>query len=234
MSMYVKELWRYPVKSMRGESLTHAQIAVDGISGDRLVHVQNGRGLTTARSHPDLLGLAATTDDTGEIRVEGYPWRDTGADELVKRAVGRDGHLVASDSPDRFDVLPLLVASDGAIAAFGRDGRRLRPNIVIGGVAGLAERMWEGRGMLIGSVVVYLDSLRQRCIVTTYDPDTVQRDGEVLRDIHRRFGGLLALNTAVLRPGSTRVDDPVRLLSADETDAVRRERGSATRLFRPR
>lgn len=234
MSMYLKELWRYPVKSMRGESLSQAEIAVDGIVGDRLVHVQNVRGLTTARSHPDLLGLAATTDDAGEIRVEGFPWRDRGADELVKQAVGPDGHLMASASPDRFDVLPLLVATDGAIAAFGRDGRRLRPNIVIGGVDGLTERTWEGRAMLIGSVVVYLDSLRQRCIVTTYDPDTLQRDGEVLRDIHRRFGGLLALNTAVLRPGSARVDDPVRLLSSDETDALRHARGAATRSSRPR
>jgi hypothetical protein len=29
------------------------------------------------------------------------------------------------------DVLPLLVATDGAIKAFGYDGRRLRPNLVI-------------------------------------------------------------------------------------------------------
>jgi uncharacterized protein len=82
--------------------------------------------------------------------------------------------------------------------------------------------------MLIGSVVVCLDSLRRRCIVTTYDADTVQRDGEVLRDIHRRFAGPLARNTAVLRPGSVRVDDPVRLLSSDETDALPHARGAAT------
>jgi hypothetical protein len=36
----------------------------------------------------------------------------------------------------RFDVLPLLVATDGAIAALGEDGRRLRPNVVVGGVDG--------------------------------------------------------------------------------------------------
>jgi len=33
-------------------------------------------------------------------------------------------------------VVPLLVATDGAIAAFGHDGRRLRPNIAVGGVEG--------------------------------------------------------------------------------------------------
>ena len=43
------------------------------------------------------------------------------------------------DGVERFDVLPLLIATDGAIAHIGFDGRRLRPNIVIGGVEGLEE-----------------------------------------------------------------------------------------------
>ena len=59
-------------------------------------------------------------------------------------AVGSGAHLVRSDGADRFDVLPLLVATDGAIAALGRDRRRLRPNILLGGVVGLAEREWPG------------------------------------------------------------------------------------------
>ena len=36
-------------------------------------------------------------------------------------------------------MLPLLVATDGAVAAFGRDVRRLRPNVLIGGVEGMDE-----------------------------------------------------------------------------------------------
>jgi hypothetical protein len=47
--------------------------------------------------------------------------------------------------------------------------------------------------------------------MTTVDPDTLERDPEVLRDIGRRFGGRLALNADVLRPGSIRVGDPVVL-----------------------
>jgi len=34
------------------------------------------------------------------------------------------------------------------------------------------------------------------------DPDTLERDPEVLYDIGRRFKGRLALNAAVLRPGN--------------------------------
>ena len=52
-----------------------------------------------------------------------------------------------------------LVATDGAIAAFGRDGRRLRPNLVIGGINGLDERKWPGRRLRTGGVVIDLDSL---------------------------------------------------------------------------
>jgi uncharacterized protein YcbX len=214
--MYVEQLWRYPVKSMRGEALAEAEVALDGIRGDRLVHVENDRGVVTARRNPGLLGLAATTGPDGVVQVEGHPWHDPRAAGLVRDAAGPHGLLVAFDGPERFDVLPLLVATDGAIAAFGHDGRRLRPNLVIGDVPGLAERSWEGRVIAIGPAVLYLDSLRLRCVMTTYDPDTLRRDPEVLRDIHRRFGGTLALNTTVLRPGTVRVGDPVSLLATDE------------------
>ena len=48
----------------------------------------------------------------------------------------------------------LLVATDGAIAQQGIDARRLRPNIIVGGVEGLAERTWPGRCLCIGDVVI--------------------------------------------------------------------------------
>ena len=105
-------------------------------------------GLITSRTHPGLLGLSATLDPAGEALVEGDPWWHPRVEALVSEAAGPDAHLVPYDGPERFDILPLLVATDGAIAAFGRDGRRLRPNIVIGGVQGLAERHWEARGLV--------------------------------------------------------------------------------------
>jgi uncharacterized protein len=105
-----------------------------------------------------------------------------------------------------------MVATDGAIAAFGRDRRRLRPNIVLGGVDGLAEREWEGHTLRIGDVLIALDSLRARCVMTTFHPDTLDQDVDVLRDIHRRFDGKLALNAAVERPGVISVGDQARVL----------------------
>ena len=110
----------------------------------------------------------------------------------------------------------LLVATDGAITAFGYDGRRLRPNLVIGGVAGLDERTWAGRYLRIGDVVVALESLRGRCVMTTFDPDTLEQDLHVLRSIVDRFGGRLALNASVVRGGHVRENDNVELVSRNE------------------
>ena len=45
--------------------------------------------------------------------------------------------------------------------------------------------------------------------MTTVDPDTLERDPEVLREFARRFRGRLALNAEVLAPGTISVGDPV-------------------------
>ena len=130
----------------------------------------------------------------------------------VEAAAGAGARLVRSAGVERFDILPLLVATDGAVAAFGHDRRRLRPNLVVGGVEGLAERDWEGRALRAGGVVIGVRDLRQRCIMTTFDPDTLEQDVEVLKGIHRRFGGRLALNCYVVRGGTLSVGDPVELV----------------------
>ena len=210
--MRVAELWRYPVKSLAGERLRHAAVSVGGIAGDRVVHVQAGRRVVTARTHPRLLALSATLGEDGEPLIEGRPWTAPASAAAIRAAAGRDAVLARHDGPERFDVLPLLVATDGAIAALGVDGRRLRPNLVIGGVDGLAERGWPGRRLRIGEVVIALEKLRGRCVMTTYDPDTQIQDLGVLRRIVDDFGGRMALDSAVLTPGTIAVGDTVELL----------------------
>jgi uncharacterized protein len=212
--MWVSELWRYPVKSMAGEPMHTVALGRDGIDGDRVLYVQDARGrLVTSRSRPGLLGLHAVLGADGEPLIEDRPWTDPWVERAVEAAAGKGARLMRSAGVERFDILPLLVATDGALAAFGHDRRRLRPNVVIGGVPGLAEREWEGRALRAGATVIGIRDLRQRCIMTTFDPDTLEQDVEVLKGIHRRFGGSLALNAYVVRDGTLSVGDPVELIA---------------------
>jgi len=211
MSLYIAGLWRYPVKSLAGERLSTAVLEPDGIVGDRLVVVAGPEGVRTSRRQHRLLGLRGTLDAEGRALINGYPWDSEEALRLVKDAAGDDAWLEPSHETNRFDILPLLVATDGAVASFGRDVRRLRPNILIGGVDGMSENDWPGATLRTGSAIVGLDSRRTRCPMTTVDPDTLERDPDVLRDIGKRFGGRLALNAAILRGGVLHEGDPVTL-----------------------
>ena len=219
--MWVAEIWRYPVKSLAGEPLEGAQVREDGIAGDRrvLVYNEQTRRLITSRTHPRLLGLKATLDSNGEPLINGHPWDDPESARAVLYAAGPHARLIRWEGLERFDILPLLVGTDGALEAFGYDRRRLRPNIVIGGVQGLAEREWPRQRARIGDLIIEFAQLRARCVMTTYDPDTQEQNHQVLRDIVRKFGGTLALDTAVIKPGRIAVGDPVELLAPDQEGA---------------
>src|ERR1700750_2782922 len=141
--MQVEELWRYPVKSLRGERLAAADVGVDGVAGDRLVHVreQSGR-VVTSRFRPRLLGLQGTLGDDGEPLLAGLAWDFAGARDLVRSAAGPGVELVrfkGGDRGQRFDVLPLTVLTTSMAEAVGVDRRRFRPNIVITGAVDLRE-----------------------------------------------------------------------------------------------
>jgi uncharacterized protein YcbX len=219
--MKVAQIWRFPVKSMGGERLERALVGPLGIEGDRVVHVEDAHGrVISSRTHPGLLGHRARLDESGEPLVDGVAWTDPGAQRHVTAIAGPGARLVRGESAERFDVLPLLVATDGAIAAFGHDGRRLRPNIVIGDVDGLAERSWPGLQLRIRDVLIGVQDLRGRCVMTTFDPDTLEQDPKILREIVRKFGGKLALNCYVIRGGEIRVGDTVELLHDRESEAI--------------
>ena len=66
-----------------------------------------------------------------------------------------------------------------------------------------------------------LESLRGRCVMITVDPDTLERNPEVLKDVGRRFGGRLALDTDIERGGLVRVGDEVTLVRHDQPARAR-------------
>jgi uncharacterized protein YcbX len=219
--MYVAALWRYPVKSMGGEPLCRVDVSASGFAGDRIVQVYRANGrVATARTCPGLLSHHATLGPSGEPLVDGRPWSDPAVLADVRRHVEAGATLARDESEDRFDVLPLLVTTDGALAAFGRDARRLRPNLVIGGVEGLAERTWPGAELRIGSVRIAIESLRRRCVMTTFDPDTQVQDPSVLRDLAARFDMRFALDCRVIAGGEIAIGGGVELVAAERATAA--------------
>ena len=212
--MTVTAIWRYPVKSMAGEQVRSTQLTSTGLLGDRVVQVFDRRGrMVTARTFPRLLRLHATLGLDGEPLVDGLPWQSHEVGRRVEASVEPGARLERVDTPERFDILPLLVCTDGALSTFGRDLRRLRPNLVISGVEGLAERQWPGAILRLPEAEVALADLRRRCVMTTYDPDTAEQDPRVLRDIVRRFGGQLCLDAAVARAGRIEVGHRVDVIA---------------------
>jgi uncharacterized protein YcbX len=195
---------------MAGESLQTADLTESGVAGDRIVQVRDAAGhIMTARTRPLLLRHHAALGPGNEVLVDGRPWNAADVARDVEAAAGAGARLVQSEPEDRFDILPLLIATDGMLAAVGYDLRRFRPNLVIGGVAGLGERAWEGGRLRIGGVVIGVEELRTRCIMTTFDPDSGKQDLGVLRRIQKEFNGRLGLNCYVVTPGRIAVGDAV-------------------------
>ena len=212
--MHVSEIWRYPVKSLKGERLNETEITKLGIPGDRqiaVIRTINGRFLTS-RSKPKLLGLQGSINADGVPTINGHLWDSPEALQVVREAAGEAVSLAQIPPPQAFDVLPLLVATDGAVRYLNIDHRRLRPNILLADVPDLEERNWPGRVIAIGDVRIHAEKLRDRCVMTTFDPDTQAQDPSVLLRIVRELDGSTALDSSVITPGKIRVGDQAHIV----------------------
>lgn len=105
--MRVAELWRYPVKSLRGERLGKAVAADDGLVGDRswgVLDTATERILTGRREPRLLFGAAAVTSDgepritlpTGDVVVGMGPTTDAAISAWLGKAVRL---VAATESP---------------------------------------------------------------------------------------------------------------------------------------
>jgi len=116
-AVWVQEIWRYPVKSMAGESLEAADLTEAGVVGDRVVQVRNAAGrIMTARTRPLLLRHRATLGSNNVVLVDGVPWTSADVARGVEVAAGAGTRLAQGSLEDRFDIP----------AASGRDRRNAR------------------------------------------------------------------------------------------------------------
>ncbi|MGZ8751996.1 MAG: MOSC domain-containing protein [Acidimicrobiia bacterium] len=92
MADVVTEVWRYPAKSMQGESLPHSTIGTNGITGDRgwAVRDEQRGGIRGAKKIGELMQLA--------VRYRGEPTE--GPPPAAIDITLPDGNSVASDGAD--------------------------------------------------------------------------------------------------------------------------------------
>jgi uncharacterized protein len=126
----IKELFRYPVKSMLGERLTEAEIGLKGIIGDRAwaLRETNGR-IVTAKKWANMLGFRASYEsmpEPGELAPVKITLPDgssvhadePGASDVISSYLGRPVMLERArpDEHSRAEIDPTTVFGDVGVA----------------------------------------------------------------------------------------------------------------------
>ncbi len=229
----VKEIWRYPVKSMAGEALQKADIYWHGINGDRraaFVRGDNDSGFPwlTARQIPQMNQYRPRytdlTDVVNSAMVVETPDGQTlplGSPALQAELADLYGHDVSLIRIKRgvFDDLPLSlmsVASANALAEAADipvDVRRWRQNIVIETFNGrsFTEEEWVGQTVTIGDVQFNLNIRIPRCVMVNVDPETAVKNPDVLKMVTNTRSNCVGVAGSPASIGTIRVGDVVRL-----------------------
>ena len=219
----VAALWRYPVKSMLGESVASSEVGERGLAGDRafgLLDVELGKLATAKR--PRLWGrllefragfegspgegapVVVTLPDGSRVRTD-----DPEADARISAALGRELRL-ATEAPAG------LVFDEDWLGDI--KGEPYGP--VVDG-AGFPENEWSDRVIEVGDQVRLQGVIPvPRCVMTTLAQGDLPRDSGILRAAAERnrveVGPLGARPCAgvymdVVRGGVIRAGDPVTI-----------------------
>ena len=211
----VSELWRYPVKSMRGERVKALRVDGRGAGGDRTYAVWRDGKQLTARETPRLLAYAATYGGA-DVDPADPPEPAISPQEALPGDLVRDlrGQQDLSDS--------LLITTEATLRALESelpeplDLRRFRSNLHLElDAEPWAEHGWEGGRMeLEGGVVLRLLHPCERCVIPSRDPETAAKWPGLIRHLAREHGNLFGVNARVEVPGRIRTGERVSVLTA--------------------
>ena len=158
--------------------------------------------------------LATTAPETPSL--EEY-WPDL--DGLAHRETVTDESMPAGTFFDLAVVHVLTTASIDRLREFYPQGRfevrRFRPNIVVepdSGAKGFVENDWIGRTLALGDEVrLSITGPCPRCVMTTLPQGDLPRDSGILRTAAQHNQVNVGVYAHVLRGGTIRRGDPVRL-----------------------
>ena len=235
----ILEIWRYPVSSLRGETLDQAEHDPSGIVGDRIWGMADAagsvanphsekrwrvapqmrsrlRGDTPEISAGDGIWSRADTDEAREAasRVTGFPvdFRPYGAE-------ADDALQIRSPRYERAGLHLVTTASMQLIRSqlpedVAVDARRFRPNLVIeteAGSEGLVEQEWLGATLSIGEARISIAEPCPRCSFVALGQDDLVFAPSVLHAVTRLAKGALGVYGQAAAKSVVRVGDPVFL-----------------------
>jgi len=205
----IEGLFRYPVKSMRGEPLATAVLGWHGLEGDRRLAIRRiadrgGFPWLTAGRLPDLIRFTPRRDPGAD--PDALPGH---VDTPEGEALPVFGEALASDIARRhgapielthlkhgvFDDAAVSLIASGTVAGISDlagvapDVRRFRPNILIrlDDARPFQEDAWVGRVLAFGddedAPTVAITSRDLRCAMVNFDPDTAATDPAVMKAV---------------------------------------------------
>lgn len=232
----VREVWRYPVSSVGGESLPSITVSPEGIVGDRRFGFFDAdTGLAAApeqdaRWRPALL-LTARQPESGLPLLRFPDGADLALDDgaLPVRLKEHFGFPVAVGvfgmAPFRFPVIsnrygpaPLHLVTTASLQALAEatalpplDARRFRPSVLIETEEGdgFLENIWVGHSLRIGEAEIHVTEASRRCGMTLVAQPGIAEEPGVLRGIMRHNGRNLGVYAAPSQRVSLAVGDPV-------------------------
>ncbi|MFC6650149.1 MOSC domain-containing protein [Paenibacillus rhizoplanae] len=229
----IRSINRYPVKSFAGEALEACKVVSYGVEGDRYCSFydmtkKDWSQYITARKIPKMMSYKA--EYAGEdIRVTAADGRVFGWDQElldeIQSLTSTEITMSAFKAPHPEEKHPELLSVDGASillvtdkslkkleALWGKpvDQRRFRGNFLVEvSEDSPGEEEWLGRRLSIGSTVLQVDSYCERCVMITTNPDTLERDSSLLKQVYKELKQQFGVYASVITPGEVRLGDQV-------------------------
>jgi uncharacterized protein len=227
----IRQLARYPVKSMQGEALSSAALTLQGFEEDRrYAFVQatsrNSFPWLTARELPELLYYRTSVERAGSPEVSvtvatpgGENWV-VGSDELRETLEARSGRslFLLRDYRGLYDVAPVSLISRQTVTRIAQesgtkeDSWRFRPNLLVDLTEAEAfdELKWVGRIFRIGNTArIAITQVDKRCMMISLDPATGESSPEILKTVVQQHGQCAGIYATVLAAGEVRTGDPI-------------------------
>jgi uncharacterized protein len=226
----VKEIRRFPVKSILGESLSEVSIDNRGLCGDRLWAIKNSNGKfgsgKTTRRFQKIDGLfyyrARYEDNTLIITMpDGSDYRgdNNAVNEVLTDWLGFQVTLAQEESISHFDEGPISIITTSALRMLSQeigepvDPRRFRANFLIDTEStGYLKDDWVDRLIKIGpTVALRVVAPLQRCVMVNNAQEELKQDVRVLRNLVNNHNAAFGVWAKVERNGKVNVGDDIIL-----------------------